>query len=396
MRNQTDVVVIGGGYAGVMAANRLTKNPDLTIRLINPRPRFVERIRLHQLVTGSDDAVADYEDMLADRVQLVVDHVDRINPAARRVELSSGTTLGYDHLIYAVGSHSSPTTSGVAEFAHPLTTLEEADRLRAALDAAGPHAAVTVVGGGASGMETATELAEAGRRVTLVCGGELGPTLHPRGRAHVARRMAALGITVIDGPGSQVTAVSDAEVSLVDGRAIPSAVTVWTAGFGVPDLARRSGLSTDADGRLRTDETLTSVDDASIVAAGDCASPSGIGFRMSCQTATQLGLLAADTVLSRVAGQEPSAVSVGVVSLCLSLGRSDGLLQLTHRDDSPRRLLVPGQRGAAIKETVCSGTVKALAFEGRHPGLIRFPDWLADPERQRQLLARHDEVSITP
>ena len=42
---------------------------------------------------------------------------------------------------------------------------------------------------------------------------------------------------------------------------MPSAVTIWTAGFGVPGLAAASGLTTDAIGRLLTDETLTSVDD---------------------------------------------------------------------------------------------------------------------------------------
>ncbi|WP_041289400.1 hypothetical protein [Kribbella flavida] len=57
----------------------------------------------------------------------------------------------------------------------------------------------------------------------------------------------------------------------------PSAAAVptplWTAGFSVPDLAARSGLSTDAIGRLLTDETLTSVDDDRIVATGDPAAP---------------------------------------------------------------------------------------------------------------------------
>ena len=65
MSEHTDVVVLGGGYAGVMAANRLTQRDDVTVTLVNPRPRFVERIRLHQLVGGSDDAVVDYHEVLA-------------------------------------------------------------------------------------------------------------------------------------------------------------------------------------------------------------------------------------------------------------------------------------------------------------------------------------------
>ena len=46
MIGHTEVVVIGGGYPGVMAANRLTRRDDVTVTLINPRPTFVERIRL--------------------------------------------------------------------------------------------------------------------------------------------------------------------------------------------------------------------------------------------------------------------------------------------------------------------------------------------------------------
>ena len=72
MAGNTDVVVIGGGYAGVLAANRLTQRDELTVTLINARSTFVERIRLHQLVGGSNDAVVDYREILADGVRLVV------------------------------------------------------------------------------------------------------------------------------------------------------------------------------------------------------------------------------------------------------------------------------------------------------------------------------------
>jgi NADPH-dependent 2,4-dienoyl-CoA reductase/sulfur reductase-like enzyme len=140
---------------------------------------------------------------------------------------------------------------------------------------------VTVVGAGPTGIETAAELAEQGRRVTLVCGGVLGSYLHTRGRRSVSKRLARLGVTVIDGSGAKATAVTRGSVRLADGRELPSEVTVWTVGLGVPDLAARSGLGTDAVGRLRTDETLTSVDDERVLAAGDSAAPSGLPLRMN-------------------------------------------------------------------------------------------------------------------
>src|SRR3954447_19770996 len=137
MSKHYDVVVIGGGYAGVMAANRLTQRDDVTVTLINPRPRFVERIRLHQLVAGSHDAVVDFGQVLSGRIRLLVDSVVRIDAAGRRVALASGGAVGYDYLVYAVGSGSvGARPPGAAEHAYPIAVLEEAHRLRAVLGAA--------------------------------------------------------------------------------------------------------------------------------------------------------------------------------------------------------------------------------------------------------------------
>ncbi|MFD5322892.1 NAD(P)/FAD-dependent oxidoreductase [Streptomyces sp. NPDC127092] len=379
-RNAAHVVVIGGGYAGVMAANRLTRRDDVTVTLVNPRPVFVPRLRLHQLVGGSHDAVVEYRDVLAERVRLVVDGVTRIDAAARTVALAEGGTLGYDHLIYAVGSASAaPRVPGVAEFAHSVATLEEARRLRSVMDATPASAPLTVVGGGPTGIETAAELAQQGRRVTLVSGGTLGPYLHPRARRTAARRLAHLGVTVLgasgsEGPeGTRVVAVTRDAVHLGDGRTLPSAVTIWTAGFGVPDLAARSGLSTDAAGRLLTDETLTSVDDERIVAAGDSAAPADRSFRMSAYAAGCLGAHAADTVLHRLTGERPEPVDLSFSAMCISLGRGTAVFQLARKDDTALPLYVGGRAGARLKEMSCEFSVKHLAKEAREPGSHSWP-----------------------
>ena len=384
MAANTEVVVIGGGYAGVMAANRLTRRDDVTVTLINARPQFVERIRLHQLVAGSDDAVVTYSKVLARRVRLTVGAVARIDAATHTLTLEDGGSIGYDYLIYAAGSSSAgPAVPGAAEHAYPISTLEQAERLRGAATAG---VAVTVVGAGPSGIETAAELAEQGRPVTLVCGGVLGPYLHERGRRVVADRLAELGVTVVDGPGSVVTAVTADAVRLADGRELPSPLTIWTAGFGVPDLAARSGLATDATGRLRTDETLTSLDDPHIVAAGDCAAPSGRPFRMSCQAAGPLGAHAAETVLRRIAGQEPEPVTVGFFGQCISLGRRGGIFQFAHRDDHATKYHLAGRAGAWLKEFVCWGTVQQLTMEARRPGLVNAAFGFGkDPSRAERL-----------
>ena len=388
MTKKTDVVVVGGGYAGVMAANRLTRRHDVNVTLINARPEFVERIRLHQLVTGSDDALVDYRTILAGGVTLVVDTVTRIDAPGRRLTLASGGDLQYDYLIYAVGSGSPvPSVPGAADHAYRISTLEEAERLRPVINAQDASAQLTVVGAGPTGLETASELAEQGRKVTLVCGPTLGPYLHPRARRAVAKRFAKLGMTVLEGPDATVTGVTADSVQLADGREFPSDVTIWTAGFGVPDLAARSGLRTDAIGRLLTDETLTSIDDARVIATGDSVAPSNLPVRMSCQSAVQLGPQAAETVLSRIAGRQPKDFEVGFFGECISLGRRAGVVQFARKDDTVSRMYHEGGKSMAmLKEAVCWSTVWQLRQEARRPGRLNL--WFKDRQRAKMLPAK--------
>lgn len=379
----TRIVVVGGGYAGVMAANHLRRQSGIDITLVNPRPQFVERIRLHQLVTGSDDAVVDFGTVLGDGIRLVVDSADRIDPSARRVELTSGDALDYDYLVYAVGSTAAALdVPGAAEFAYPVSEFEHGEPLRAAVAGAAADAPIVVVGAGPTGMEVAAVLAEEGRPVTLVCGSTLGPYLSTAGRRTAAKRFTALGVTVLDGPEAVVTTVHRDAVTLADGRMLPSAVTVWTAGFGVPDLAARSGLTTDGIGRLITDETLTSVDDDRIVAAGDASAPSNLPLRMSCQAAIPLGAQAANTVLSRIAGTEPKMLNQAFTGQCISLGRRAGLIQIAHLDDRVMRWHIAGRAAAVIKEQVCKGTITFLSREARKPGSYF---WLKGGKREQRL-----------
>ena len=381
---RTHVVVVGGGYAGTLAANHLRQRPDIDITLVNARPVFVERIRLHQLVADTGSATADYGTLLGDGIRLIVDTVDHIEVATRCILLSSGAELTYDYLIYAVGSTGAmpSTVPGAAEFAYSVADLESAQRLRYAVADVPANGPVTVVGGGLTGIETASELAERGRPVTLVCGGILGPSLSNRGRRSVAKRLRKLGVNVLESVAA--SQVRWNAVVLTDGVVLPSAVTVWTAGFAVPDLAARSGLGTDALGRLLTDETLTSLDDERIIAAGDAAAPSGQPLRMSCQAAGPLGAQAANTVLSRIAGKTPALLNQAFVGQCISLGRTHGTVQLARTDDTPVDVIVGGRSAASIKEAICKGTLWAIRREATKPGSYF---WLKGGNRPAQLPA---------
>lgn len=178
----------------------------------------------------------------------------------------------------------------------------------------------------------ASELADLGRHVRLVCGGQLAPTFGAPARRTIAQWFARRRVDVLE--NTSVTEVRPDSVVLADGTALSSAITVWAGGFGVPALAAHSGLSVDADGRLLTDDTLTSMDDGRIVGAGDAVTTTSLPTRMSCYTANTTGAAAADTVLSRLADTEPAPFRLAYVGQCLSLGRG------TRFCSSPVRMTV--------------------------------------------------------
>ncbi|MFI9846596.1 NAD(P)/FAD-dependent oxidoreductase [Nonomuraea sp. NPDC051941] len=366
----TKVIVIGGGYAGTLAANHLRKRADVGITVVNPRPEFVERVRLHQFVAGTREATVDYGTLLGDGIRLVVDSATRIDTTTRTVRLESGGALDYDYVIYAVGSTGAIPSSvpGAAEFAFDIAEYEPAQRLRARLEELPLDAPITVVGGGLTGIETAAELAEQGRAVTLVCGRALAPSFGAPARRAVATWLSRHRVAVLE--DGMVREVRADAVVFTDGGVRASALTIWAGGFGVPRLAAASGLRTDALGRLLTDETLTSVDDDRIVATGDAAAPSGQPLRMSCYAAGPLGAQAADTVLSRIAGTEPAVISLAFSGACVSLGRHTGIRQLARKDDTAVNLYVGGRMGATIKEVTCNFAVKRIRREARKPGSL--------------------------
>ncbi len=377
MTTQFHVVVVGAGYAGVMAANRLlAEHPEVAVTVVNPRPVFVERVRLHQVAAGSGTATHELSDLLHPRVTLHVGPAVRIEPYA--VSLADGTVLPCDAVVYAVGSTTGSGAIPGAEKAFSVADLDSATALRDALLEADDHASVVVIGGGLTGLETVTELAQSHPRHTLVLVGDPGAALPVNTQRYIRHRLDELGVQVRS--GTRVAHIDDGSVVLDDGSEIPATLVVRTAGFSVPDLARRSGLPVDDDGRLRVRDTLQAVDGSPIVGVGDAVVVDGNDhLRMSCQAAMPLGIHGADTVWQLLQGREPAPLSLGFVTTCISLGRDRGVVQLSARDDTPSRWALRGRLAAPVKEAVVRGTIHTMQLQARGRALPsrRGPDTAA-------------------
>ncbi|MFT4299118.1 MAG: FAD-dependent oxidoreductase [Aeromicrobium sp.] len=341
------IVVIGAGYAGVTAANRLARRGGDRVRvtLVNPREVFVERIRLHQMAATGHDATEPLQDLLRPEVRLRIAAAERIVDG--RVRLEGGSDIAFDHCIVAVGGipQALDTPEGYA-----VGDLARARALRDRLHLLDPGSTVTVVGGGLTGIEAVTEIAEAHPRLAVrLAARQVAAGLPDRARRRIARTFDRLGVEV-------VTETPD------------SGCLVWATGERAPSLASDSGLPVDDLGRILTDNTLTCIDDPRIAATGDAAAPPSRlagGLRPSCQAAFPLGVAAADTVLRRIDGRAPEPIRVAFTAQCVSLGRADGLVQPVRRDDTPRGPALTGRAGALAKEAVCRGTLARLRFDAR-------------------------------
>ncbi|MFF2085198.1 NAD(P)/FAD-dependent oxidoreductase [Nocardia sp. NPDC058176] len=388
MTEQHRIVVLGAGYAGLAAARRLAKKSrDTAITVVDTRAEFVERVRLHQEVAGQSIKHWDLRELLERKgIEFVQARVVELDPVDKRVRLADGGPLAesatqpavggsrsdhshahdrdrahdrdqpvrdlrYDTLVYALGSAADRSgVPGVAEYARPLATPEE---VRAV-----PAGPVVVVGAGATGIELAAELAEAQQDspVTLISANEPGAWLSERAVDGIRGTLTRLGVDIR--ADAKVVEVLPDGVRLADGTTIPAVTTVWTAGFTVPDLARRAGLAVDERGRIRTDETLRSLSHPDIYAAGDAAVIAGPGdreLRMACATAIPTGGYVATAIIARARGREPEPMKFRYYLQCISLGRRDAVIQFLHPDDTPGTRVLTGRTGALVKELIVRG-----------------------------------------
>ncbi|POX58057.1 oxidoreductase [Streptomyces sp. Ru62] len=390
---QHRIVVLGAGYTGAITAGRLARRlrpEDVAITLVNAEPDFVERVRLHQLATGQDLRPRPFSEMFAGTgVELRLARVTGVDVDRRTVAVTGADSAGeleYDTLVYALGSGwNDQGVPGVAEHAHEIASRAGALRLRERLAGLSAGQPVVVVGGGLTGLEAAAEIAEArpDLDVTLAARGGLGDWLSDKGRAHVRKVFAGLGVTVHE--HTTVTAVAADHVTTADGASVPAAVTVWTTGFAVHPIARATSLEVTGTGQIVVDRSMRSVSHPDVYAVGDAALAMGPGdkpLRMSCASGVPAAWQAADAIAARLTGRKLPEVPLRYFNQCISLGRKEGLIQYVTADDRAVRAALTGRIAAVYKELVCKGAAWGVA----NPLLVPAP-------RRRVVRERADAVA---
>ncbi|WEP00545.1 FAD-dependent oxidoreductase (plasmid) [Streptomyces sp. FXJ1.172] len=387
------IVVLGAGYAGAYVAGMLARRlspADTEIIVVNAEPDFVQRLRLHQLAAGQDIEAPQLAGVFGGTgIRLRLGLVTAVDPERQVVHVADadgGGELGYDTLLYALGSHGDcGAVTGAAEHAFDVAARPSALRLRERLDGLGKRGeggSVLVVGDGLTGIETATEIAESRPRlsVALIARGKLGARLSAGARSHLRQACDRLGITVLE--HTEVEAVEAARVLCTDGIALASDATVWTAGFAVSPIATAGGLKVTENGRIVVDRTMRSVSHPNVYAVGDSAyaiGDNGGPLPMSCASAGYTGMQATAAMVGHLTGRKIPNTKLEYLGNHISLGRRDGILQMVDDEGQAKPKHVGGRKAARIK----SGILKMSLWTTSHPtfGL---------PKRKRRLAVPSD------
>lgn len=388
------IVVLGAGYAGAYVAGNLARrlsSADIEITVVNAVPDFVQRQKGHQLAVGQQIEAPKLADVFAGTgIRLRLARVTAVDPERQVVAVADadggGGELGYDTLVYALGSHGDVEgVPGAAEHAFDIAGRPSALRLRERLDSLdrqGDGGSVLVVGDGLTGIETATEIAESrpGLSVALIARGELGARLSAGARSHLRQACDRLGITVLE--HTSVEAVEATRVLCADGTALAFDATVWTAGFAVSPIAAASGLEVTENGRIVVDRIMRSVSHPNVYAIGDSVYAIGDNGRplpMSCGSAGYTGDQAIEAIVGRLTGREIANTKLVYTYYHISLGRRDGILQLVDDEGQAKPKYMGGRKAARIK----SGLHKMSLWAISHPTL-------GVPKRKHRLTAAPD------
>ncbi|HEV8331740.1 MAG TPA: FAD-dependent oxidoreductase [Steroidobacteraceae bacterium] len=362
------IVIAGAGYAGLSCALRLARRAPAgtSITLVSATDRFIERIRLHQRATGQN--VGDWSlPALLRRtgIELHVGQIDRLDHSRRTLSVGD-ERLEFDTLVLALGSHVDvDSVKGVRE--HTMVTeFGSVSGIHESLRKIGARSGrVTVVGGGLTGIELATEIAESfpDLQVSLVTQTRLAETWSAAARAHALETMQRLGVRVEEGP--HIRAVHEKRLE-TDRGDLPFDLCIWAGGFVGHPLAWNSGLKVNQQGQALVDQQLRSVSHPAVHVIGDLgaiAPELTPQMPMGCKSAMPAGAWAAENIARRLRGLPEQPLQYGVPFFCVSLGRRDGLIQMAARDGTMTGRVLTHRRGAWFKEFICRSTIWALKME---------------------------------
>lgn len=373
----SDIVVVGGGFAGVWAAAGAARQRhlagaderDVRVTVVGAADDVVIRPRLYESDPGAMRVALDrvLGPIGVRRVAATVTGIDTATRRVSAIERDGGSReIPYDRLVLATGSRATAAPVQGAEHLFDVDTMPAAAALHGHIGrldrrpGGAERFTAVVVGAGFTGIELATELparlraAAGGRdvRVVLVEQADVvGPELGPCPRPEILAALEHTGVEVR--LGVAVESVERDRAVLSDGTVIPSRTVVWTGGMRASALTEQIPGKRDGIGRLEVDEYLRVIGVDGVYAAGDTAAAvaeDGHVVMQSCQHAVPQGKLAGANVGADVLGSPLVPFAPNPYVTCLDLGDYGAVLTLGW----DRRVAQTGTEAKQLKQSINS------------------------------------------
>jgi len=274
-----NLVILGGGYGGLRAIQKLLNEKDVkqvSITLIEKEAFHSLKTEFYALAAGT---VADSNLRMSFpndiRLELKFESVQHIHLNENRIELASGDNISYDDLIIGLGCedkyHNVP---GAQENTLSIQSMRRARKTYHVLQGVKPNGKVAIVGGGLSGVELASELRESrpDLEILLFDRGENILSMFPaRLYNYVTEWFLENDITIVN--RANITKV-DWNVLFNHDEKIETDAIIWTAGIQANKIVRELDVEKDHIGRLVTTKYHHLPDYDNVFVVGDCAASS--------------------------------------------------------------------------------------------------------------------------
>jgi len=362
---QASAVVVGGGIAGVACAKRLAE-ADVTVTLVDKRNYQQFQPLLYQVASGmlgAADVARPLRGLFRKQQTVFVKEAEvaKVDPTAKTVTTVDGSTFSGDYLVLAMGAQPNFfDTPGAREHTFPLYSLEDAERLRSRIFQVLEDADLypdlvergalnfVVIGGGATGVETAGALSDLVNEVlpdrfhdlaidrARIFVVDLGDALlngfSDKARAYASTALHERGVQVM--LGCSAKEITPDRVVLNDGTHILTRTVVWAGGLKAAELAANSGIVTSRGGRIDVESDLSVAGLPGVYAVGDVANFRGNDGKALPQlgsVALQAGAAAARSILADLDGTPTPAFEYRDKGIMAMIGRRAAIAELGKR-----------------------------------------------------------------